>query len=140
MKGHCGIIGPLWHLDAKATPLCIKEGARVLSVHGKFVQQGRVLNALSRKGQKASALIHEKRKRTYDCEQGRKSKEGQFWEKSFNRGGLKGVSWKVPGQVTHVLLSPGRRGCRGENRANHSSAGDVCQSSFNGFLKNPQSG
>ena len=68
-----------------------KEGQR-WSVLGKVVQQGVlpegvlvVLNALSRKGQKASALKLVPQVKLTICKQGRKSKEGQFLEKSFNR-------------------------------------------------------
>jgi len=47
-------------------------------------------------------------------------------------GSLLESSWAC----TYPLLSPGRRGCRGENRANHSSADDFREGSFNrGGLK-----
>ena len=66
LKGHCATS------DAKATPLCIKERCSRFVSAWKVRSTGEVLNALSRKGQKASALIREKRNVRFPA-----SKEGR---------------------------------------------------------------
>ena len=80
-----------------------------------------------------SERIDSREAQTYGSLRARKEEQGRSVLGNVIQQGrvLKGVSRKVLGQIAYKLLSPGRRGCGGENRANPSSADDFREGSFN---------